>query len=232
MSEFGTQVLPIAWLSLKVSGLALALSGTVGVPLGAWVGLTPFRGRWFVLVLLNTLTGLPPVLVGLVVYLLLSRSGPLGELGWLFTPKAMVLAQTLLALPLIAAFTAGSVMGVDSELPEKLAALGATRVQVIRAILDESRIGLLIAVAAGFGSIISEVGAVMMVGGNIEGHTRVLTTAILLETRQGNFALAGALGTVLLVVSLAINLLVLSMQRRTVRGRPQGNRTESTSSTA
>ncbi len=217
MSEFGTQVLPIAWLSLKVSGLALALSGTVGVPLGAWVGLTPFRGRWFVLVLLNTLTGLPPVLVGLVVYLLLSRSGPLGELGWLFTPKAMVLAQTLLALPLIAAFTAGSVMGVDSELPEQLAALGATRVQVIRAILDESRIGLLIAVAAGFGSIISEVGAVMMVGGNIEGHTRVLTTAILLETRQGNFALAGALGTVLLVVSLAINLLVLSMQRRTVR---------------
>jgi len=203
------------WLSLKVSGLALLFSGVIGVPLGAWIGLTPFRGRWLVMVVLNTLTGLPPVLVGLVVYLVLSRSGPLGELGWLFTVPAMVLAQTILALPLIAAFTAGSVMGVDPELPEQLAALGATRSQVIRATLDESRIGLLIAVAAGFGSIISEVGAVMMVGGNIEGHTRVLTTAILLETRQGNFALAGVLGIVLLAVSLAINLLVLSMQRRT-----------------
>lgn len=213
--DFTTLVLPIVWLSLQVSGLALVFSGVIGVPLGAWIGLTPFRGRWFVMVVLNTLTGLPPVLVGLVVYLLLSRSGPLGELGWLFTPKAMVLAQTILALPLIAAFTAGSVMGVDPELPEQLAALGATRTQVIRATLDESRVGLLIAVAAGFGSIISEVGAVMMVGGNIEGHTRVLTTAILLETRQGNFALAGVLGVVLLAVSLAINLLVLSMQRRT-----------------
>jgi tungstate transport system permease protein len=215
VNDFTTQVLPIVWLSLKVSGLALLFSGIVGVPLGAWIGLTPFRGRWFVMVLLNTLTGLPPVLVGLVVYLVLSRSGPLGELGWLFTPKAMVLAQTILALPLIAAFTAGSVMGVDPDLPEQLAALGATRAQVIRATLDESRIGLLIAVAAGFGSIISEVGAVMMVGGNIENHTRVLTTAILLETRQGNFQLAGVLGIVLLGVSLAVNLLVLSMQPRT-----------------
>ena len=215
MNDFITPVLPIVWLSLKVSGLALLFSGVIGVPLGAWIGLTPFRGRWFVMVILNTLTGLPPVLVGLVVYLLVSRSGPLGELGWLFTPKAMVLAQTILALPLIAAFTAGSVMGVDPDLPEQLAALGATRTQVIRATLDESRIGLLIAIAAGFGSIISEVGAVMMVGGNIERHTRVLTTAILLETRQGNFVLAGVLGVVLLAVSLAINLLVLSMQRRT-----------------
>lgn len=215
MSDFTTHVLPIVWLSLKVSGLALLFSGVIGVPLGAWIGLTPFRGRWLVMVVLNTLTGLPPVLVGLVVYLLLSRSGPLGELGWLFTPKAMVLAQTILALPLVAAFTAGSVMGVDPELPEQLAALGATRTQVIRATLDESRLGLLIAIAAGFGSIISEVGAVYMVGGNIEGHTRVLTTAILLETRQGDFALAGVLGGVLLAVALAMNLLVLSLQRRT-----------------
>ena len=106
MSDFTTHVLPIVWLSLKVSGLALLFSGVIGVPLGAWIGLTPFRGRWLVMVVLNTLTGLPPVLVGLVVYLLLSRSGPLGELGWLFTPKAMVLAQTILALPLVAAFTA------------------------------------------------------------------------------------------------------------------------------
>ncbi len=217
MSEFSTQVLPIVWLSLEVSGLALVLSSFVGVPLGAWIGLTPFPSRWLVLVILNTLTGLPPVLVGLVVYLLLSRSGPLGGMGWLFTPHAMVVAQTILAMPLVAAFTAGSVMAVDPELPEQLAALGATRGQIIRATLDESRLGLLIAIAAGFGSIISEVGAVMMVGGNIEGHTRVLTTAILLETRQGNFALAGVLGIVLLAVSLAINLLVLSMQRRTAR---------------
>ena len=195
--------------------MALVLSSVAGVPLGAWIGLKPFRGRWFVMAVLNTLAGLPPVLVGLVVYLLLSRSGPIGGLRWLFTPAAMVVAQTCLALPLVTLLTAGAVIGVDRELPVQLASLGATWGQVIRATLDEARTGVLIAVAAGFGSIISEVGAVMMVGGNIEGHTRVLTTAILLETRQGNFALAGWLGVVLLAVSLTINLLVLSMQRRT-----------------
>src|SRR5437870_6949735 len=129
-----------------------------------------------VMVMLNTAAGLPPPLVGLVVYLLLSRSGPLGALGWLFTPAAMVLAQTCLALPLVTLLTAGAVMGVDPELPVQLASLGATCGQIMRTTLDEGRTGVLIAVAAGFGSIISEVGAVMMVGGNIEGHTRVLTT--------------------------------------------------------
>jgi tungstate transport system permease protein len=166
------------------------------------------------MVLLNTLTGLPPVLVGLFVYLALSRTGPLGTLEMLFTVPAIVVAQVFLSLPLVATIVAGTVMAIDPELPEQLGSLGANRWQIVRATLREGRSGLLIALATGFGAVISEVGAVMMVGGNIEGQTRVLTTAILLETRRGEFAMALALGGVLLTLTLLVNIGIMGAQRR------------------
>jgi tungstate transport system permease protein len=152
---------------------------------------------------------MPPVVVGLGVYLFLSRSGPLAGLEWLFTPSAMILAQSLLALPLVSGLTMAAVEGVDSELHRQLVSLGATRVQVAGTVLLEARGGVLAAIAAAFGGAISEVGAVMLVGGNIAGHTRVLTTAIVLETRRGEFALALALGLVLLTMVLLVNLILI-----------------------
>ncbi|HLE16487.1 MAG TPA: ABC transporter permease, partial [Anaerolineales bacterium] len=185
----------IILLSLQVSGIALLLSAIVGLPLGALLGLARFSGRRVVTALLYTGMGFPPVVVGLFVYLLLSRSGPLGQLDWpvipqLFTPGAMILAQTIIAFPLVAGFTMAAVMGVEPQLRMQVLSLGATRGQAVAAILREARVGVVAAIVAGFGSIISEVGAVMLVGGNIAGRTRVMTTAIVLETRQGNFDLA------------------------------------------
>jgi tungstate transport system permease protein len=192
--------------------LALLIAALLGVPLGVWVGLKRFLGRRLVIALLYTGMGLPPVVVGLVVTLLLSRQGPLGGLGWLFTPAAMVLAQTIVALPVVAGFTMAAVMGIEPELQMQLRSLGARPWQVSWALLVEARLGIVMALVAGFGSIISEVGAVMLVGGNVEGQTRVLTTAIVLATRQGEFALALALGTVLLSLTLVINLVMLRLQ--------------------
>jgi tungstate transport system permease protein len=157
---------------------------------------------------------LPPVVVGLAVYLLLSRSGPLGILGWLFTPQAMILAQSLLAMPLVIGITMSSVAGVPSELPLQVASLGATPGQGRMAVLREARPGVLLAVAAGFGRSISEVGAVLMVGGNIEGHTRVLTTAIVLETGKGQFAAALVLGGWLMALAFAVNAIVVQLEGR------------------
>jgi tungstate transport system permease protein len=209
----------IVALSLRVSGLALLLSALVGVPLGALLGLSRFTGRRLLVVVIYTGMGLPPVVVGLFVYLLLSRSGPLGRLGWqaipeLFTPGAMVLAQWVISLPLVAGFTMAAVMGVDPQLRQQLRALGATRWQTTVSVLLEARTGVIVSIIAGFGSIISEVGAVMLVGGNIEGRTRVLTTAIVLETRKGNFDLALALGLVLLLLSFLANAALLLLQGR------------------
>jgi tungstate transport system permease protein len=207
----------IVRLSLYVSGVALFLGALIGLPLGVALALTRFPGRRLLIALVYTGMGLPPVVVGLAVYLLLSRSGPLGGLGWLFTPPAMILAQTILAAPLIAGFTMASVQGVDPALRTQLVALGASPLQVSLALLWEARVGVLIAVIAGFGSIISEVGAVMLVGGNIAGSTRVLTTAIVLETRKGEFALAIALAAVLLTIAFAINAAALQLQQRIAR---------------
>ncbi len=206
------QVLPIVALTLRVSGTALLLSALVGVPLGSFLGLKRFLGRRLLLALLYTGMGLPPVVVGLFVYLLLSRSGPFGHLGWLFSARAMVLAQAVISFPLIAGFTMASVMSVDPGLRDQLLSLGATSWQATCTILGEARTGVMVSIAAGFGSIISEVGAVMLVGGNIEGTTRVLTTAIVLETRKGDFALAAALGMVLLSLSFAANAAMLGLQ--------------------
>jgi tungstate transport system permease protein len=164
--------------------------------------------------------GFPPVVIGLIVYLLLSRSGPLGQLGSpvvpaLFTPAAMVLAQAIISFPLVAGFTMAAVMGVDPFLARQVRSLGATRIQTVVTILAEARVGVVVSILAGFGSIISEVGAVMLVGGNIEHRTRVLTTAVVLETRKGNFDLALALGIILLGLAFVANLAMITLQGRT-----------------
>ena len=207
----------IVILSIRVSGTALLLSVLLGVPLGALMGLTRFWGHGLATTLIYTGMGLPPVVVGLLVYLLLSRSGPLGELDLasvpgLFTPAAMIFAQTIIALPLVAGFTMSAVMGVDPELRRQIEALGATPFQITFTILREARAGVVVAIAAGFGRVIAEVGAVMLVGGNIENQTRVLTTAIVLETRKGNFDLAIALGMILLLLAFMSNGILLRMQ--------------------
>jgi tungstate transport system permease protein len=209
----------IVALSLRVSGIALLFSTLIGVPLGAALGLSRFAGRRLVIALLYTGMGFPPVVIGLFVYLMLSRSGPLGGLNSplipvLFTPGAMVMAQSIISFPLVAGFTMAAVMGVDPQLRQQVRALGATRWQTTLAVLMEARVGVIVSVIAGFGSIISEVGAVMMVGGNIEGRTRVLTTAIVLETRKGNFDLAMAIGIVLLGLAFLANVTMLSLQGR------------------
>ena len=199
----------ILWLSLKVSGTAVIISSLIGIPLGVWIGFAEFRGKPIVKALVHTGMALPPVVVGLVLYILLSRSGLLAILEWLFTPQAMILAQTILALPFVLGITIASVGSVPSELSLELTSLGATRWQCRWTILREARQGVLLAVAAALGRSLSEVGAVLMVGGNILGHTRVMTTAIVLETGKGHFGFALSLGAVLLVLALAINLTIL-----------------------
>ncbi|MEJ2447095.1 MAG: ABC transporter permease [Anaerolineales bacterium] len=213
----GSNFLGIVGLSLQVSGLALLFSTLIGVPVGVIIGLNRFIGRRLAAVVLYTGMGFPPVVIGLFVYILLSRSSPIGSLNTpfipnLFTPSAMVLAQTIISFPLVAGFTMAAVMGVDPALRRQTMSLGATRHQTALTVLSEARTGVIVAVAAGFGSIISEVGAVMLVGGNIQGQTRVMTTAIVLETRKGNFDLAILLGLVLLLVTFLVNLLILRLQ--------------------
>jgi tungstate transport system permease protein len=216
-----SDLLEIILLTFKVSGTALLLSALIGIPLGVVMGLKRFIGRRWVVVLLYTGMGFPPVVIGLFVYLLLSRAGPLGQLNLafipeLFTPGAMILAQTIIAFPLVAGFTMAAVMGVDPQLRQQVISLGATQRQAAVTVLWEARIGVIVAIVAGFGSIISEVGAVMLVGGNIEGSTRVMTTAIVLETRKGNFDLALALGVILLAITFLVNLVMLRLQGRSM----------------
>jgi tungstate transport system permease protein len=211
------ELVQIILLSLQVSGVALLLSTLIGLPLGVFMGLKRFFGRRTLIAILYTGMGFPPVVIGLIVYVLLSRSGPLGSLNWtwlpsLFTPAAMIAAQTIIAFPLVAGFTMAAVMSVDPQLRQQVLALGATQRQAAWTILQEARVGVIVSIIAGFGSIISEVGAVMLVGGNIEGRTRVLTTAIVLETRKGNFDLALALGAVLLAITFITNLAMLRLQ--------------------
>jgi tungstate transport system permease protein len=198
-----------------VTGTALVVATLIGVPLGALIGLSRFPGKRIVTAVLYTGMGLPPVVVGLVVYLMLSRSGPLGSLGWLFTPSAMIAAQIVIALPLTMGLTMTSVESVNPDLRLQVIALGATSTQTALAILTEARIGVTAAIVAAFGGIISEVGAVMLVGGNIAGQTRVLTTAIVLDTRTGDFSLALALGTVLLTIAFVVNVALMKLQGKT-----------------
>ncbi len=208
------ELLEILGMSLLVSGGAVAISMLLGVPLGIWMGLHRFPGRRFLVTLVNTGMGVPPVVVGLLVFLLLARSGPLGGLELLYTPMAMILAQVLIALPLVAGVTLAAIQALDQRLTLQILSLGASRLQLYWKLILEARLSMVAALAAGFGSIISEVGAVMMVGGNLKGDTRVMTTAIVLATRQGQFALAIALSVLLLALTLAVNALFTSVQQR------------------
>jgi tungstate transport system permease protein len=195
----------VVWLSLRVSLAATLLSCLLGLPLGALLAVGRFSGRRPLIVLFNGLMGLPPVVVGLLVYLLLSRAGPLGHFGLLFTPVAMVIAQTVLITPIIAALTRQTLEQEWLEYREQLRSLGASRIRAARTLLWNSRFALSTVAMAGFGRAIAEVGAVMIVGGNIDGVTRVMTTTIALETSKGDLPLALALGVILVAIVLAVN---------------------------
>ena len=202
----------IVLLSLQISLSAVALAALVGMPLGAALALFRFRGRGALVVVLNALMGLPPVVVGLFVYLMLSRAGPLGELGLLFTPSAMVIAQAILVTPIIAALTRQTVEDLYAEYSEQLRSLGVGPLRAIPTLLWDGRFSLLTAVLAGFGRAAAEVGAVIIVGGNINHVTRVMTTTIALETSKGYLNLALGLGFVLLLIVVAVNASLMLMQ--------------------
>ena len=197
-----------------MSGTAVLASSIIGIPIGAWLGLSRSHLTPILRVVVHTGMALPPVVVGLVLYVLLSRSGPLAFLGWLFTPQAMIVAQVILALPFVIGITMTSMAAVPRELLPQLRSLGATERQVRWTVLREARHGVLLAVTAAFGRSVSEVGAVLIVGGNIQGHTRVLTTAIVLETSKGEFGFALALGAALLTLALLVNVLILRLHGR------------------
>jgi len=207
----------IVALGLLVSLSAVVLASAVGLPLGAAVAVGRFPGRRAVIVLLNALMGLPPVVVGLVVYLLLSRAGPLGELGLLFTPGAMVIAQTVLITPIIAALTRQAIEDAWREYEEQLRSLGASRMGAALTLVWDTRFSLVTAVLAGLGRASAEVGAVMIVGGNIDGVTRVMTTAIALETSKGDLPLALGLGVVLIAIVLLINAAAMAIKEAAQR---------------
>jgi tungstate transport system permease protein len=210
-------VLAVVTRSLAISGSALVLATAIGLPIGALIGLSNFRLRVPAIAIVNTGLALPPVVAGLAVYLLLSRSGPLGDWQLLFTPWAMGLAQVVLAGPYIAAVTLAALEGLPPDIGLQARGLGASRLQAALLQLREVRTSLVAAVAAGFGAIISEVGAAMIVGGNILGETRVMTTTIVLETRRGNFGVAIALGLILLVIALLVNVVLAGLGTRTRR---------------
>ncbi|TMG76391.1 MAG: ABC transporter permease subunit [Betaproteobacteria bacterium] len=200
-----SKLVEIVLLSLRVSLSAVAISALLGLPMGAAIAVSRFPGRQTVIVVLNALMGLPPVVVGLLVYLLLSRAGPLGPLGILFTPSAMVIAQSILILPIIAALSRQAIEDAWREYEEQLRSLGAGRVNAALTLLWDTRFSLLTTTLAGFGRAAAEVGAVMIVGGNIDGVTRVMTTAIALETSKGDLPLALGLGIILIAIVIAVN---------------------------
>lgn len=205
---------PIALRTILVSGAATALAVLVGVPVGYVIARRSFRGRTMLLGLINTGMGMPPVVVGLVVWLLLVRSGPFGDLELIYTQRAMVLAQFLIATPIVIGFTTASFQALSPRLPDLLIVLGAGRIRRLWLLAREAKLGLLVAIMAAFGAIVSEVGASMIVGGNLERSTRVLTTAIVTETSRGEVERALALGLVLLVMSFVVNLSLTIVQQR------------------
>lgn len=211
---FDAEVWTITWLSIKISGCATVVSLLLGIPLGIALALARFPGRSIVAALVNTGMGLPPVVVGLFVSIFLWRSGPLGFLDLIYSPTAMVVAQVIIALPIVAGLTMASFQSLDPNLSLQLLGIGASRPQLLWLLCKEARLPLLAAVMAGFGGVISEVGASMMVGGNIRGQTRVLTTATVLETGKGNFDVAIALSLILLALTFLINLFLTRIQQR------------------
>jgi len=212
------ELIDIIVLSLKVSGTALIIATLVGLPLSAFLGFKKFPLRGLIISILHTFMGLPPVVVGLFVYLLLSRSGPLGFIGLLYTPSAMIIAQTILAFPLVTSLGHSAIVSVDPIIRQASMTLGATPFQVSLTIIREARYGIMSAFIAAFGRVMAEVGAILIVGGNIAGYTRVMTTTIALETDKGNFELALALGIILLAISLIINSLLHVFQKKNIAG--------------
>ena len=211
-----SDLLSILGLSIRVSGTAVVLAALIGVPLGSWLGLAGSRTRAVSQIIFQTGMATPPVVLGLWLYILLSRSGPLAGLGWLYTPAAMILAQAVLCFPFVVGITMNAVASVPAGLIPQLRSLGASEMQIRWTILREAKSGVLLAIAAALGRSLSEVGAVLIVGGNIQGHTRVLTTAIVLETGQGNFDGALALGFMLLFLALGVNSIIWVLQSRLV----------------
>ena len=211
---FDAEVWAITWLSLKISGGATAISLMLGMPIGVALAMAHFPGRALAVALVNTGMGLPPVVVGLFVSLFLWRSGPLGFLDLIYSPTSMVIAQVIIAFPIVSGLTMASFQSLDPKLSLQLLGIGASKPQLLWLLCREARLPLLAAVMAGFGGVISEVGASMMVGGNIRGQTRVLTTATVLETGKGNFDIAIALSVILLSLTFAINLILTRIQQR------------------
>lgn len=212
--NFDREVRITAWVSLYTSSCAIVIAALIGVPAGLWLGLSRFRGRQVLLALLNTLMALPTVVVGLLLFGLLSRQGPLGPLGLLFTPLAMIAGQTVLATPIVANLVLAAVTGADQRIISTALTLGASRFQAAIQLLREIRFGVMAAVIVGFGRVIAEVGVAMMLGGNIRNSTRTMTTAIALETSKGEFAFGLALGMLLLSVALLVNLFLNVLQQR------------------
>ncbi|MEN6507881.1 MAG: ABC transporter permease [Smithella sp.] len=212
--SFDPEVMGITWLSLKISGTATFISLFFGVSIGAGVALTDFPGKRIVISLINTGMGLPPVVVGLFVTIMIWRSGPLGFLEILYTPYAMIIAQAIIATPIVMGISLASIQSLPANLRLQILSLGASRLQMAWILIKESKLPLLAAVMAGFGGVISEVGASIMVGGNIKGYSRVLTTATVMETGRGNFDIAIALGIILLILAFLVNLLLTHVQQR------------------
>ena len=212
--SFDPEVMGITWLSLKISGTATFISLFIGVSIGAGVALTDFPGKRIVISLINTGMGLPPVVVGLFVTIMIWRSGPLGFLEILYTPHAMIIAQAIIATPIVMGISLASIQSLPANLRLQILSLGASRLQMAWILIKESKLPLLAAVMAGFGGVISEVGASIMVGGNIKGYSRVLTTATVMETSKGNFDIAIALGIILLILAFLVNLLLTHVQQR------------------
>jgi tungstate transport system permease protein len=211
-------LLQIVGLSLEVTAAAVAIATLIGLPLGAGLALFRFRGRQLVVAALNALMGFPPVVLGLVLYLLLSRAGPLGVLGLLFTPTAMVIAQACLVVPIVAALTRQVIEDLWREYDEQLRSLGARPARSILTLLWDGRFSLVTGVLAGFGRVVGEVGSIMIVGGNIDHYTRTMTTAIALETSKGNFALCLGLGAILMVLALGVNAAAVFVKEAAQRG--------------
>jgi tungstate transport system permease protein len=212
--SFDREVMAVTFLSLKISGCATLASLAAGIPAGVFLALSDFPGRRLAISLVNTGMGLPPVVVGLFVTIFLWRNGPLGFLEILYTPLAMILAQSVIATPIVTGITIASIQSLPANLKLQVQALGATRFQTVWILVRESRLPLLAAVMAGFGGVISEVGASIMVGGNIKGQTRVLTTATVMETGKGNFDVAIALSLILLLLAFGVNYLLTVIQQR------------------
>lgn len=212
---FDHEVISCTWVSLSVSSIAILLASLIGVPLAFLIGINEFKGKRMIITLFNTMMALPTVVVGLFVFSLISRQGPLGVLGLLFTPIAMMIGQFILATPIITALAISAIQGIDPRIKMTAVTLGARSYQITFALMLEARFAIMAAIIAGFGRIIGEVGSAMILGGNIRGYTRSITTAIALETSKGEFSLGLALGIILLTVALSVNIILRYLQQRT-----------------